>query len=351
MIKNESKLAEQIRFLSQPKDKLLSIKGRELYEILHSLGLSYTQYFRALDTTLEEYCAREFGIDLNQISVERFFSTDPNAKWLFPDIVREAVVEGLRGQPIYTQLIARDEQIDGAVYDLPYVEENEEEEELRLVKEGTVIPESEITYGDRIVRLEKLGRGIIASYEVIRRMSMDMLRIHLRRMGECLGRHIDKRLALILVYGDNSGANTAPELLNSETANTWSYSDLVRAFLHLTTKNHFRPTHLVADAETVEKILSLPQFNDSNLFDFARTGNLPTPFGVRLIPMSDHPPHCFTLLDARYAVIKLTEQDVLIEADRLIHQQWERTYLTVVTDFAILYRKARVVVRNNWTST
>ena len=41
--------------------------------------------------------------------------------------------------------------------------------------------------------------------------------------------------------------------------------------------------------------------------------------------------------------------DVLVESDRLIHQQWDRSYLTVVTDFAIIYRKARVVMRNDWS--
>lgn len=340
-------MTEQIQFLSQPREKLIGLKGRELYETLNNLGLTHTQYFKALGTNVEEYCAREFGIDLHRITVERFFQSDPNAKWLFPDMVREAVVEGMRSKPVYPQLIIRDEQIDSAVYDVPYVQESEEEEELRLVTEGSAIPESEITYGDRIIRLDKLGRGVIASYEVIRRMSVDMLRVHLRRIGECLGRNLDKRLALILVYGDTSG-NTVPEILNSQTAGSWSYSDLVKAFLHLTTKNFFTPTHLVADASTMEAILSLPQIADTGSFDFVRTGNLPTPLGVRLVPMADHPPNCFTLLDSRYAVQKLTEQDLLVESDRLISQQWDRTYITVVTDFAIIYRKARVVVTKDW---
>lgn len=348
MVSTFTKLAEQMKFLSQPKEKLFALRGKELYETLNNLGLTHTQYFRALGTDIEEYCAREFGIDLYQITVERFFQTDPNAKWLFPDLVRESVVAGMTGKPVYSQLIIRDERIDSAVYDVPYVEESEVEEELRSVSEGAVIPESQIKYGNRIIQLQKLGRGILASYEVIRRMSVDMLRVHLRRIGECLGRNLDKRLAYVLVYGDMSGS-TAPEVLNTETAGIWKYTDLVRAFLHLTTKNFFKPTHLIANSETMEKILSLPEVADSALFDFAKSGNLPTPLGVKLVPMPDHPSDCFTLLDSRYAVQKLTEQDVLVESDRLIHQQWDRSYLTVVTDFAIIYQKARVVMRSDWS--
>lgn len=348
MVSTQTKLAEQMQFLSQPKEKLLSLRGKELYETLNSLGLTHTQFFRAVGTDIEEYCAREFGIDLYQITVERFFQTDPNAKWLFPDLVRESVVSGMTGKPVYSQLIIRDERIDSAVYDVPYVKESEEEEELRGVGEGAVIPESEIRYGNRIIKLQKLGRGILASYEVIRRMSVDMLRVHLRRIGECLGRNLDKRLAYVLTYGDVSG-ETAPEVLNTQTAGTWKYNDLVRAFLHLTTKNFFLPTHLIANSDTMEKILSLPEITDSALFDFTKSGNLPTPLGVKLVPMPDYPQNCFVLLDARYAAQKLTEQDVLVESDRLIHQQWDRSYLTVVTDFAIIYQKARVVMRCDWS--
>ncbi len=347
MVSTQTKLTEQMKFLSQPKDKLLTLRGKDLYETLNNLGLTHSHFFRALGTDIEEYCAREFGIDLYQITVERFFQTDPNAKWLFPDLVRESVIAGMTGKPVYSQLIIRDERIDSAVYDVPFVQESEEEEELRNVSEGSVIPESQIRYGNRIIRLQKLGRGILASYEVIRRMSVDMLRVHLRRIGECLGRNLDKRLAYILAYGDTS-SDTAPEILNTEIAGSWKYTDLVRAFLHLTTKNFFHPTHLIANSDTIGKILSLPEITDSALFDFTKSGNLPTPLGVKLVPIPDHPANCFTLLDSRYAVQKLTEQDVLVESDRLIHQQWDRSYLTVVTDFAIIYQKARVVVRNNW---
>jgi hypothetical protein len=60
-------------------------------------------------------------------------------------------------------------------------------EALRRIAEGAAIPESEITYGDRVVKLDKKGRGVIASYEVIRRMSVEMLRVHLQRIGDACG--------------------------------------------------------------------------------------------------------------------------------------------------------------------
>jgi len=349
MVYRDDRLRERAAFLSQDPERLRQTRGRELYEQLGTLGISYHQYFRALGTNVQDYCAQEFGIDLDRITVDRFFQSDPNAKWLFPDIVRESVLQGMRRKPVYPQLIIRDEAVDGTAYDVPYVQEAASEEELHSVAEGAAIPESEITYGDRIVRIDKKGRGVIASYEAIRRMSIDMLRVHLQRVGERLGRNLDARLAHVLVYGDSSGAATAALTLNTAAAGSWSYEDIVAGFMKLTLEHYFTPTHMLASGALCRTILSLDEFRDAALFDFAKTGNLPTPLGVRLIPMPDQPEHKLTILDAGYAVQKLTEQDLLVESDKLIQQQWDRTYLTVVTDFAVIYEKARVVVQSDWT--
>lgn len=340
---------ERVRFLSQDGDRLRQSRGRDLYDTLQSLGLTYGQYFRALSTNVQDYCAQEFGVDVGRITVDRFFQSDPNAKWLFPDIVREAVVAGMKSKPLYPELIIRDEHIDGTAYDVPYVTEDANEEELRRVAEGAAIPESEITYGDRVVRLDKKGRGVIASYEVIRRMSVEMLRVHLRRIGERLGRNLDARVAQVLVSGDSSGAGTAAVTVNTATSGAWVYTDIVNGFMKLTLEHYFTPTHMLANAALCKKILGMDEFKDAALFDFAKTGNLPSPLGTKLAPLADQPDDKLTIVDSRYAVEKLTEQDLLVESDKLINQQWDRTYLSVVTDFAVIYDKARVVVQSDWS--
>ncbi|NLO32521.1 MAG: hypothetical protein GX117_04080 [Candidatus Hydrogenedentes bacterium] len=345
MSQRDDLVKEQVVFLSRTPEQLRALRGRELYEKLSELDLTHGQYFRALDTSLEDYCAAEFGIDLKRITVERFFHSDPSAKWLFPEVVRDAVLSGMRHKPAYPSLIARDERINGAVYDMPYVNEEEEEEALRPVAEGAAIPESTIRYGDRVVRVDKKGRGVIASYEVIRRMSVDLLRIHLRRMGERLGRNLDARLAHVLAFGDSSGA-TAPAIMDSEESGSWCYRDLVIGYLQLALSNHFTPTHVLTGPQASVALLTMEEMSNAMLFDFARTGALPTPLGMKVVPMPDQPEDRITILDANYAVQKLTEQDLLLENDKIIHQQWDRAYLTVITDFAILYEHARVVLSN-----
>ena len=348
MAVSDDRVKERVGFLSQEPSRLHEFRGQDLYETLGTLGLSHGQFFRALGTNLEDYCAQEFGVDLSRITVERFFQSDPAAKWLFPDVVRDAVAAGLKRKPMHPELIIRDEKIPGTNYDVPYVTESAADEELRTVAEGSAIPETEIAYGDRTVKLSKKGRGIIASYEVIRRMSVDMLRVHLARVGERLGRDLDARLADVLVNGDSSGAGTAPVTVNTATSSAWVYADIVKGFMKLTLDHYFTPTHMLANSDLNQTILGMDEFKDARLFDFAKSGNLPTPLGVRLVPLVDQPADKLTILDAGFAVEKLTEQDLLVESDKLINQQWDRTYITVVTDFAIIYEKARVVVQSDW---
>ncbi|MFC1735122.1 hypothetical protein ACFL1X_03330 [Candidatus Hydrogenedentota bacterium] len=340
---------EKVRFLSQEPAQLRSMRGSDLYETLRTLSLNYSQFFKAAGTSVEAYCAEEFGVDLKDVSVERFFQSDPNAKWLFPDIVRESVVAGMKRKPAYPELIIRDESVSGATYDVPYVNEDAGEEELRGVAEGAAIPESEISYGDRVVRLDKKGRGIVASYEVIRRMSVEMLRVHLMRIGERLGRNLDERLADVFVNGDSSDGSTSPTTINTATSGAWVYGDIVNGFMTLGLTNYFSPTHMLANSGLAQTILNMTEFKDTVLFDFAKTGNMPSPLGAKLVPMADHPADKLTVLDRNFAVQKLTEQDVMVESDKLINQQWDRSYVSVITDFAVIYKDARVVVQSDWS--
>lgn len=340
---------EQVQFLSQSPEKLRQFRGAALHERLGALGLNHGHFFSALGTNVDDYCAQEFGANLRNITVERFFGSDPNAKWLFPDIVSSAVQTGMRRKPIYPQLIAGDEKVAGAVVDMPYVVEDAKETELRKVGEGASIPESKIEAGQRVVRLDKMGRGVIASYEVIRRMPIDTLRLHLQRMGEQLGRGLDARVVNVLIAGDNSGVATAAEVIPTATSGTLAFNDLLGTFVMLSQINYFSPTHMLVNPNDLYRVLALSELRDSHLFDTTRTGQYPTPMGMKLVPIADQPENKITVLDAGYAVQKLTEQDLLVEQDKLIHQQWDRTYLTVVTDFAVLYTKARLVLNVDWS--
>ena len=57
----EENVKERVAFLGQEPEQLRSERGAALYDRLQSLGLTHGQFFRALGTNLEDYCAQEFG--------------------------------------------------------------------------------------------------------------------------------------------------------------------------------------------------------------------------------------------------------------------------------------------------
>lgn len=350
---NQSDLiTKKIEFLARPVDALKSLArfdaspraGENLYYELGKSGVSYAEYFKAIGTDVETFVRDTFKVDLHDCTIEKYFSSDPNAKWLFPDIVRDGVLSGLRHRPIHPRLVASNETSDGNSYQVPYVDEaaNEDEEMVRDVAEGTEIPTSEIKYGDRIIIIGKKGRGIVASYEAMKRMKIDMLRVHLERIGQRIGIQLDDRAADILRLGN--AAESAPTAIPVITPGTLDYEDLVTGYLELWAVRKFTPTHILASAVTGRKILVMPEFKDGLLFDFSKTGKIPNPLGLSLEFISSQPDDTVTIMDNRFAMVKVTENDVSVESDKLISKQWDRSYITVNIDFAVLYKEARVIL-------
>jgi len=342
--------AERFQFLSQTPEQLVQLRGRQLYEALNELGITHEQFLRAANLDNAGYFARAYGLDLAELTLERFYNGE--TRYHAPSMFAGAVRKGLNQRSAFPDLITSDENVSSAVIDVPYIEEDiagDTESQLRTVAPGAAIPETGIRAGQRAIRLDKKGRGISASYEDFRRSPLEEVLRHFTRAGERLGRQLDARLAQVLTSGDGSGASTTPEVTNTAEAGEWSYEDLLTAFLSLSVSNYFTPTHMLVGPESGLAILQLPEFKDSALFEFKKSGQLPTPFGVKLITMPDHPGSMVTFLDANYAVKKFTEQDLLVENDKLINQQWDRTFMTVVTDFGIVYNKARVVLNSDWS--
>lgn len=337
-------ITKRIEFLAQPIERLKALEGEDLYFSLQKVAGSYAEYFRAVGTDINAYCREQFKIDLANCTIEKFFSSDPNAKWLFPDVVREGVLSGLRNRPIHPRLVASEETADGNSYQVPYVDEgaNASEEETKDVAEGAEIPTSEIKYGDRVVVIGKKGRGILASYEAVRRMKINMLRLHLERVGQRIGVQLDDRAADVLRLGN--AAESAPTGIPVMTPGELVFEDLVAGFMEMSAVRKFTPTHLIASAITARKIITMPQFEDPLLFDFSKTGKIPNPLGLMLEVISAQPDNRVTILDNKFAMVKVTENDVTVESDKLISKQWDRSYITLNVDFAILYKEARIVL-------
>ena len=123
----------------------------------------------------------QFGIQSS--SMMKFFTTDEN-RALFPEfIIRQ--LRQISGMPsIINDLVASTRVINGdsakqIVLDLsntPAGQKNKQALKKRRIAEGANIPVAELKLGETSIKIYKYGIGVKATYEVLRRTTIDMFR-------------------------------------------------------------------------------------------------------------------------------------------------------------------------------
>ena len=119
--------------------------------------------------------------------VEKFFQT-ADAAVLFPEYIARTVRLGMEEGDILPHITAAVTKIDGMDYRSITSEAGGEEKELRLVAEGTAIPETTIKVQANLVPLKKRGRMLVASYEAVRYQKLDLFSVTLRQIGAHIAR-------------------------------------------------------------------------------------------------------------------------------------------------------------------
>ena len=270
--------------------------------------------------------------------VDKFFSTSQSAV-LFPEYIARAVKAGMEEANILPQITATETMIDGMDY-RSIVSVPEEEKKLKQVAEGASIPQTMVKTRDTLVKLNKRGRMLVASYEAIRFQKLDLFSVTLRQMGAQIGRmHLEDAVNVIL-NGDGSG--NAAAVTSAATAGTLTYDDLL-AFWN--TFDPYQLNTLLVNGDTMVKLLKLSQLQDAAAGqDFHGTGRLVTPMGAQVLRSSAVPAGKIIGLDRNYALELVKAGDVLVEYDKIIDRQLERAAITTVSGFAKIFPEASGVL-------
>ncbi len=316
-------------------------------------GRSFTQVLEKLDpdqqykgTALEGLDAfqrqlKRFDIKVKGAGsdrVDKFFSTSQSAV-LFPEYIARAVKAGMEEANILPQITATETMIDGMDY-RSIVSVPEEEKKLKQVAEGASIPQTMVKTRDTLVKLNKRGRMLVASYEAIRFQKLDLFSVTLRQMGAQIGRmHLEDAVNVIL-NGDGSG--NAAAVTSAATAGTLIYDDLL-AFWN--TFDPYQLNTLLVNGDTMVKLLKLSQLQDAAAGqDFHGTGRLVTPMGAQVLRCAAVPAGKIIGLDRNYALELVKAGDVLVEYDKIIDRQLERAAITTVSGFAKIFPEASGVL-------
>ena len=324
-------------------------------------GKSFAQVLESLDPS-ENYAGTALeGLDAFQRQLKRFdihargAYSDPVEKFfrtaessvLFPEYIARAVKQGMEENDVLPKIVATTTTIDAMDYRSVFSAASEEDKKLMQVAEGASIPATEIRSKSNLVKLNKRGRMLVASYEAIRFQKLDLFAVTLRQIGAYIQKMHLQDAVDVLLNGD--GNNNAAEVLTigtsplSGTKGTLSYAQLVEFW------SQFEPytmNALLASGDAMVQMLKLTEFqNPLTGLNFQGTGKLSAPMGAELLRAACVPSGKLIGLDRRYALEMVQAGEVNVEYDKLIDRQLERAAITSISGFGkIMPESAKVLV-------
>lgn len=320
---------------------------------LYTTGKSFTQALEALDpsenykgTSLEGLDAyqrqlKRFDIHVkgrNSDTVEKFFKTADSAA-LFPEYVNRAVRQGMNNANKLGGIVATTTVIDGLDY-RPITSVDDGDKEASVVAEGAVIPSTTVKTQPNLIKLNKRGRMLVASYEAIRFHRLDLFTVTLRQIGAYIARAQLKDAVDVLINGD--GNSNAAATVSTASAGTLAYSDLVNLWSKL---DPYEMTTLIASPEMMTKLLNMSEFKDAAAgLTFHGTGKSVTPLGAELIRCNSVPSDKIIALDKNCALEMVQAGEIVTDIDKLIDRQLERATIAAITGFAKIHSGAALLL-------
>lgn len=143
---------------------------------------------------------------------EAFYRTSEN-EFIFPELVSRTVREATSKKDVMlANLIGRYDWIEGSSHKAPYIDQDLSLA-ARRVAEGTDIPCVEVKLREQSNELRKVGSGVIFTYEALRRMRIDMLRLTIQQVARADALKDVKWVLDVIKNGDNpKNKNAAPVL-------------------------------------------------------------------------------------------------------------------------------------------
>lgn len=227
-----------------PKLALAALNS-DLYKQAHSQELTLSMFLERMDPSGDgskldafERLMKEAQIMTKDIpsknifssKVEAFYRTEEN-KVLFPEYIARTLVKAMTEFPIFKYLVAARTPIDSNVYKASYLDlndaSNKKATEMRRVTEASDLPLAKLKLGSSAITLYKYGRAIEASYEALRRMSIDLFNLHINRIGVDAA---DNKVAEILtVIKDGDGNDNAATPIKSSILDSSAGSSITRS--------------------------------------------------------------------------------------------------------------------------
>lgn len=287
-----------------------------------------------------QFALYDRDINLKKHTVERFYRTAEDSI-LFPEFINRNVRVGIAGLSArdltLADIVATETNIDSGVYETVNAQFNAKKIDFKRVAEGAPFPSVTIETAKSSIRLAKIGVEMNVTYEVLRRMKLPLLSIHLQLIGKRLAKRMVAYAVYNLINGDGND-NAAP----ATAATVVNYDNLLDFFLDM---DEWEATVWAAKAPLLKEIMHLAEFKDPRLFDTAATGALAKTFGHQIKKFnwaeSALGDGLLLAIDKTASLEHVKEiGSELVETNKVIDRQFEKTVISQVTGFSRIFTNA-----------
>jgi hypothetical protein len=351
---------------------------RRLYDQARGEKVTLTQLLERMDPSPEgspldafERQLKRLGIKTKTIyrpngdviyadALDAFYRTEESAV-LFPEFISRTVREAIVQDTMLPYLIGQNTVINGDSYRSYYVDDQPSKQKKKRVTEAAELPRVSIKGREQTVRIYKFGRAIESSYEALRRMQIDMLAIHVRRIAMEVAK--DKVEEIIDVIKNGDGNNNAAPVLKMKadldgdaTAGSLSTKGFL---LYLMEFEEFPCNTLVAakDAFIQLVLANIPNLSTTDLLKLLAQGTTvgislsapQLPSGdVRLFWHKDVPTLQIYGVNRQYAIEQVTEAGSDIsESDKFITRQTSVLTISENNGYSKVFNEATKILNIN----
>lgn len=322
---------------------------QEMQEV-RQLGLDYTltEHLAAKydGMSIEQFYA-EMGLEPSRDTISLILDRQDEAyRWLVPEIIRDAIRKGFINQPIFNDLIIRDEAIAQPTQIMPFWDMTGLGNTPKDLGVAESMELGTIKYGQKQVRISKTGIGIEIADECIQYTPLSLLSIFLADVGVKLGSSLGKKAITCLINGEQADGSESAGTVGIKTANALAYEDFIRFAVRGSLLNR-RWSKMIGNEDTINTVLNLAEFRPNNKMASPELGiNLKTPVPKQYDAYchSSVPTAKLILLDQNFAMVKLTAQPLRVESERIVQRQLNGTYISLTTGFASVFRDGRIIM-------
>jgi len=280
--------------------------------------------------------------------VDDFYkSSNPTSKFLFPEYLNRQLRQSLQKTDILDALVSTTTAIDSGVYQTIRLENSSDTKkstQKKRIAEGAKFPTVKLTTSEQSINLHKYGLKLLTSYETVRRMSIDLLNIHMSKIGKQSALDQAEDAIDVLINGDGN-SNAAPvddltALDGAAGAGTLTYVGLMHFIMLF---DPYNINTIIGNITTVLKLVTLTMPNTVlNTTNQLKIPNLQDPKGEtsKSIKIYIHNSVGDDLLlgfDNQFATEKVVEQGgELVETDKIIDGQFDEVVFSEMVAFGKL---------------